>query len=752
MRYEYSGFLKTLLDAPDPTVRDSLEQIVITPEDLDQWQLIDNETDKEWQHIPARRERTQQGVQLQGNFEEVRRIDNLSKDDPSFWVPLSSIYWKDERFPIDLSRFPIVEITYRCHTPDARPAWLGHYPSAVYFDGLQPTREWRTIARRVQHCGFPEVFTGLTFRLYSTARRTESFELGELRFRAMSPREQKAFDKHQVVLAEQGPPKHYKLLEEFMPLGVFMKASSAKRLADMMEISFRDYWRLSFEDVARHHHNTVGIEDMEQLTQAEWRELLGLAENAGLRLVAMHDWPLDSFRRQGKALVAEHIAPYADAPALLAHTIQNEPPDHSFQAHLDARKLMEEADPNHPLAVIMRDPNSLPLFAPYFAASGISHFKSNSAWNMGQVVRSHYPLCGGQQFWVSAPTFVYATDTPEWYTCPEMRLMLNLAFSNGARGWFSFAYHNDPVWAGGNTQRSLTGPFLTFSDLWAELGHRMERYYAMAPLILNATPIQAPKDGFTVSWQVHPRSRLPEHIEPIRNYWLQGPDYQLLYIVSSDINEVTPVNVTVSEHLPAGTEVYDITDFTRSRHWEPMQRERHIESFPGQGHVLLLAEPHAAEKWRGLIVERMIENDRRQIALDLSVARRYDLAISDVQQIMQEIGTGLSGGLDDLRKMQDARDRLLNALYGSQTLTAPRSKLVQASSIVCALDGALCRLLGKGKIDLAHEKGVEVIALTSELAQLRLKLRRGRGTEIDKPCLELVRRGQKLLAEIRALA
>ena len=46
---------------------------------------------------------------------------------------------------------------------------------------------------------------------------------------------------------------------------------------------------------------------------------------------------------------------------------------------------------------------------------------------------------------------------------------------------------------------------------------------------------------------------------------------------------------------------------------------------PGQGHVLLIAEPPAAEFWRARIIERLIENDRRQISLDLGLARRYDL-------------------------------------------------------------------------------------------------------------------------------
>lgn len=748
MKYEYSGYLKSILNAPDPKLRDKLPQIRFTTEDLAEWQLVDDENEKEWQHIPARKEQNEEGVILQGNFEDVRHIDNLSEDDPSFWVAISSRLQRDERFPLSLDAFPIIEITYRSLSAHARPAWIGKYDGGVQFDGLLPSREWRTIARRVQHFGFPKSFNSLTFRLYSTARSTESFQVKEVRFRAMSPAEKSACTRHDNALKKSALTKTYPLLNEFMPFGVFMKAGSAKRLAETMEISFREYWRLALEDIARHHHNVVALEEMNQMSEPEWRELLGLAETVGVRILAIHHWPLENFARQGKELVARQIQPYADNPAVLGWMIHGEPPDHTFSAHLQARKLIEQADPNHPLAVIMRDANAFPLFAPFFAATGISHFKSKSAWDLGKLVQTHYARARGQQFWVVAPAFVYATDTPEWYTCPEIRLMLNCAFANGARGWFAFSYHNYPVWLGGNAERSLTGPFLTFSDLWSELGHRMERFTGLAPLFLNARPVEGSDFGIRASYELHPLSKVPEERPALQTFCMEGPDFRLLYLVSTDINEVTPVNIVMDDAKLRGLEVYDMTDFVRSRIWRPTERNRHIEMFPGQGHVLMVAEPTAAEAWRARIIERLIEDDRRQVSLDLGLARRYDLEISGVQQLMQQVGMGEI--MEDLGKMETVRDNLLNLIYDAPAIIEPRSRIIEASSILCACDGTLCRLMNMGKIDLARELGLKVPPLTRDMSNLRLKLRRGKGLAMVEECDDLVQRARKVLAEIRA--
>ena len=753
MRYEYSGFLQRLLDRPDPTVRDELDHIEFAPRDMVEWDMVDDEEDREWQSVPGFTEGTDEGVLLRGHFENVRRIENVAKNDPSFWIALSSRKRDDGRFPIDLKRYPIVEVSYRCHTPNAHPAWVGAYPGGDYFDGLQPVRDWRTIARRVPHFGFPDQFTALTLRLYATARSREAVEFGPIRFRAMSPAEADACAARYAALEAVGPAERHAVLDEFMPIGVYMKAGFTKRLAQELDISFRDYWRLALEDVVRHHHNCVMLEEAETLTPDQWVELLDLAQSFALRLVGKYDWPMDELDPDGpelRQLVDTHIRPYAESPAVLAWEVQNEPPDRSFDAYLSARELIREADPNHPLTGMMREPDAFPLFGRFLAASGMTYFKSHAAYGLGERIRTHIPLCHGQQFWILAPAFVYGTDTPEWSTCPEMRLMINLAFASGARGWFTFTYHNEPIWMGGYCQRSLTGPFLTFSDLWSELGNHMERLGALAPLFLSGTPVADGEEGVQITYREHPRGQRAEGATPVDWYWFEGEDFKLLYVVNNDIAEVTGAYIDVVGELAGGRDIFDISHFLRTRTWKPMDRHCHLEMFPGQGYILLVAAPDAAARWRDCIVARMLETDRRQMMVDLGLAQHYELDVDHVHERMRSIDG--SEPLNDLLEMRQARDELINAIYAAPPLAEPRSRLIQASAAICGCDGTLCRLRGSGQVDAAHELGLRLLPLTREMTHLRLQLRDGMGTEIHEQCADLSERTLGLLSEIRTVS
>ena len=749
MIYKYAGFLKTVLERHDPEGRAAAEFVEFSAADIAQWALVDDESDREWQSIPAERVEIPSGVSLIGHFEGVRPIDSLPSSDPSFWVALSSRRARGGRFPIDLNRFPVAEITYRCISMSARPAWVLSYNGGIHLDTLEPAQSWQTVARLVQHHGFPRFIDDCTFRLYATKRKTESFEIQSIRFRGLSTKEHAACYGPGSGRDPFVEPPHYPLLDDFLPLGVYMKAGTAKRMADCMEISFRDYWRLCLEDVARHHHNSVAVEEIDRLTVSEWREVLGLAESYGIRVLAHHHWPRDEFQRDPAKFVERDIVPYAESPAILAWAIQDEPPSQTFKMHIEAQPLIHEADAQHPLAVIMRDATDFPLFSPHFPVSGICHFKSHVPWEMGSAVKTHYDLAGGQHLWAVAPAFVYSTDTPEWNTSPEMRLMINLAFAHGARGWFSFAYHNDPIWVQGNTQRSLTGPFLNFSDNWSELGHRMERFFALAPLALNATPEDEPSEcRFKITWEEHAHSRHPPEIPAIQWQWLSGPDFHLLYVISNELTEVTTVYIEAPDSLPAGLEAFDMTDFVRSRNWTPMAWSRHLEMFPGQGQIILVAEPGVCANWRDAITFRLQEQDRRQISLDLSLARRYALDIKEVQRKMQQVGTG--DPLEDALKTLEARERLVNLLYQAPMLTAARSNLVQAGAALCACDGALCRLMGTGQVDAAFDLGQEVIPLARRTAQLRLSVRRNHQLDIINETEAVTREALGLMERIRA--
>ncbi|HNT86717.1 MAG TPA: hypothetical protein PKL84_02535 [Candidatus Hydrogenedentes bacterium] len=747
MSYEYSGYLSTLIEAPDEEAAARVDRIVFTAKDLSQWSLTDRPTEKEWQQTPVQCERGDDFIRLEGRFDAVRRIDNLGPEDPSFWVALSSRNWRDNRFPVDVLRYPIAEITYRCLTEHARPAWLWQYPGGEHVDGLRNSTEWRTIARLIPHYGFPSHVDSMTIRLFSTSRSTEIMEIQSIVFRALTPEEDENCRANDTRLESYRTMRRYPVLDTFMPYGACLKAGTAKRMAERLEVSLRDYWRLAMEDMVRHYHNCIAIEEPDQFSAQEWRELLALAESFHIKVLAQFDWPLEEIAEKGRGWIDTHVRPYANSPALLAWSICDEPPEHTFQAHLDALALFEEADPNHPLTATMRNADSFPLFAPFLPATGISHFKSRSAWEMSDLVRTHLPLSGGQHVWVVAPAFVYATDTPEWYTCPEIRLMLNLALAHGARGWFAFSYHNDPIWINGPCQRSLTGPFLTFSDIWDELGLRVERIGALSPLLLQASPCEEGNVECHVTWESGLRAMRPKEVEPLTRTILRGPDYCLFYLVSNDIVDVSPTNIYFEERH--GLELYDVTDFTRERTWEPMPRRRHAEMLPGQGRVILCAAPEVCERLRVEMAQRMIEDDSRQIAVDLGLARRYDLPVAPVQRLMQDVGMG--DPLKDVRRTRTARDQLTNILYAAPHVTGPRGRLIQISAAICGCDGALCRLLARGRAEKAHEFGLKVISVARELTHLRLRLREGEGRDIDQYCSDLSRRTLKLLAEIRAL-
>jgi hypothetical protein len=395
----------------------------------------------------------------------------------------------------------------------------------------------------------------------------------------------------------------------------------------------------------------------------------------------------------------------------------------------------------------MRNADAFPLFAPFLPASAVSHFKSHNAWDVAPLLTTHHPLAGGQHFWFVAPAFTYATDTPEWYTCPELRLMLNLSLACGARGWFAHTYHNIPVWVDGSFQRSLTGPFLTFSDLWAELGLRVERLNALAPLFLETRPAPEGNVHFRLDTEGTPRHNRPRGMPAVEYRVLAADDFCLYYVYNNDIQDVAPANLTFkgSDSL----EIHDVTDYVRNRHWAPMDRRRHVEMFPGQGRAILAAPREVCERLRVRIAERIIEDDSRQIAVDLGLARRYDLATGPVQQLMEQVGAGEPW--EDIAKTLRARNLLVDLVYAASSIVEPRSKLIEVSAAICGCDGALCRLLGRGRQTQAQQLGLKVLGVARELTHLRLELREGKGARMRDYCNDLSRRTLAILGEIRAV-
>jgi len=747
MVYEYSGYLKTILPAPDEAKRDQTEHVAFGVEDLAHWTTNDLPAFTEWLRIPVSRSRADHAVELKGKFEDVRRIDHLPSDTPAYWVPLGTVGTRDARLPLDLNRFPILEITYRCTSQNARLACVWAYPGGLAFDALEPTQRWRISARKIQHADFPGQIDALILRLYSTVRATESAEIREVRFRAMTEEETEACRRDSERRGSVLPPPA-SILNDFLPLGVYVDAEMAQRLAQTLGISVSEYWQLLFEDIVRHHQNCVAIENAERFTQEDWREMHAAAHEYGVKFVPMYGLPLSDDPQFLKDSVDELVRANADVPGVLAWGLNTEPREQDFNKLLTVRDLVHDADPQHPFVITTRDPGKFALFAPHFAAMGINHFHSRNSWGVEEVLETHLKLSRGQQFWVVAPGFVWGSGAPEWPTCPELRLMVNSAFATGARGFFTYAFHNVPVWIGGSFQRTLTGPFLTFSDLWQELDQRMQRIGALAPLVLGARPEPIPEGSYTMTLRSEEKAQLPAGVPLTTASRLLGDGYSLFFLVSHDIRGMASINLSINPDFVQQYEVYDLSDFIQNRRWERMSLERHFEMFPGQAHVLLIARPEKCIHFRDVVAARLMEDDRQQLAINMRLARQYSIDVSPVEEFLET--TRGQDTLEKLSYMDWARDRLLDLIYENPEISDARSRIIEVSAALCACDGALCRLHGMGKTEQARELGLKVLPLARELTHMRLELRHGRGRHVLDQTPGLSQRALALVIEIRA--
>ncbi len=746
--YEYGGYLSTLLDAPDWAARDSVDSVVFTADDLSKWRTRDLAHAAEWKGIPVRKEIKEAGVLIEGDFREVVRIDSLSPNDPRYWVPLSTVGLDDDRFPIDATQYPIIEVTYRCASARAHPTWMWAYEGGSYFGALPKSDGWRTEVRLAQHFGFPSQIESVVIRLYSAARSVEALEIESVRFRALTPAEHEALQKNRVEIEGRKVSKKYDALDEFMPFGVYMDAELSKRLATMLGITHTEYWDLVFEDLVAHEHNAVALAHVDHLSPTEWSALLEQAEPYGIRFVPRHEFPVSGSAEQQQKVLSSHVQPYAEFKSIFANSFSGEPIETDFSDLLSARDRIEAADPNHPVAIIARYPNAYPLFAPFVPVSGVGHFTSRRPWDLGAMVKTHVPLADSQQFWVAAPAFVYPTNTPEWSTCPEMRLMNNLAFANGARGWFAYSYHNDPVWLRGRVQRTLTGPFLTFSDLWMELMERARLGNAIAPLYLKARRVDDVDSWYTNSFVSEVTDEPSPGIPAISLHQLAGDGFTLYIMVSNNVREMTGVNFDIPKGSLGSNELYDLTEYVTSRVWAPMPHKGHLEMFPGQSHIMLAADPSDGEQWRDMIASRLIDRQLLRLQADLKLARAYDLNYGPIEDKLNHSGSGSKS--EHLETVHAAYGALLNLIYSAEAIHVARSKIIEASSAVCACDGALCRLMGRGKIETAREMGAGVLPLAREFTALRLELRRGKGTDILAMADDLSQRSLSMLDRIRA--
>lgn len=745
--YEYSGYLSTVLFKPDRASRDAVEAIVFGPEDLAKWRAEDFPFAIECREVPVRKSATGDGVHIEGDFRNVLNIESLSKDDPRYWVALSTVGLQDPRLPIDTERYPIIEVTYRCTSEQAHPCWLWSYTQGSHFGAMPKSQQWHTVAHNMTYFGFPKQIENVVLRLYSATRSIESMEIAEVRFRAMTSEEREATEKSLEILEPRKAPRHFDVLEDFMPLGVYMDADSAKRLARMLGISPAEYWEFALEDIAMQHHNAVALANADRLSPEEWKDLLSRFEAHNVKVLVRHEYPVGGSAEEQERHLAERIRPFADSEAIFARTFSGEPIEKDFQSLLEAKERIEEADPNHPVAIVARYPNAYPLFAPFFSASGIGHFTTRRPWDMGKTVRCHEPLARPQQFWAAAPAFMYPTQTPEWSTCPEMRLMVNLSFANGARGWFAYAYHNDPVWLRGMVQRTLTGPFLTFSDLWLELAQRMKRISALAPLFLQARAEDGLEDWFTSGVTTDTTTGPAENLSPMDQFHLRGPDFSLYLTVSNNTRGMTSVNIDIPDDVGQGRELIDLSNYLTTMQWEPLIRKRHLEMFPGQSHIVLVTESGTSELWRDQIAERLIRSDLKRVDRYFALAKAYGLKVGAIENRLNAVRKNLAP--ESLGEVHLAKDDLVDLIYADSAIYNAQSILLEASAAICGCDGGLCRLMVAGKRETAERIGQDALPLARELMRLRVEFEDGNGARILDSCKDLQKRATRLLARIR---
>ena len=439
------------------------------------------------------------------------------------------------------------------------------------------------------------------------------------------------------------------------------------------------------EDLERHKHNAIAITHIDAITKQEWADLLLQAESYDLQFVVMHEWPLHASADEQKAFLDTWVLPFAQSPAVLTWSLFDPRSEGELEDVMRAKSALEKIVPDQPLSLVTRQANAFPYYAPYFAASGIFHNLAHRPWDVGKIVCAHHHLVGGQQFWMVAPAFVHATDTPEWGTCPEMRLMMNLAFANGARGWFAFTYHNNPYWGQGHCQRSLTGPFLAFSDLWSELGERIKFFDLLTPILLSASPEGSLKKWYVTSITSETDTVFPEDIGPVGVFRMRGEDFQVIFLVNNDTSKMAGFNIHIPSNAIEGQEVFDFSDYIATSHWQPMDRKRHLEMFPGQMKVLMIAPLPVCEAWRSLIGQRIVEHNRRRLEINLRLARSHDLPVADIESMVEDVGQ--HGDPEEIIRIQKARNELVNRLYDSAAISDSRSKIIEATAALCGCDG-----------------------------------------------------------------
>ncbi|MCA1903061.1 MAG: hypothetical protein LDL53_12740 [Candidatus Hydrogenedens sp.] len=755
-QFVYRGLLKGIKEIPSQKERDERKHITFYADDLAKWSSEDDPAEREWQgiHCEKRVENIdgEKILNFTGDFTHTSRL-NLMKDmqTPSFWVPLTTRSRNVPHFPISHKEYPIIEITYRVQYGKSIPAWTWHYITGQFFEFLNIEPKWTTVARAWAYKDFPSKMEHLAIRLYSFTTTKETLYIHSIRFRSATDEENKILKNIDVSKYVSEKPISYPILDNIFPVGTYINANTARNMSHLLRTDLATYLDLLFEDISLHHHNVVIIENFYEFLPGDQDVLFDISKKYGIKVII----PLEEETTQldtPKASVLfkekeQTIKRNATRENLFGWIIKENPTDSELEGYVQIKKKIEQIDTNHPVIYLTREANAFPLYASLSSVSGLSHWKSRNPWELGQVLRTHVQFIKNGHLWAIGPTFIFGSGAPEWNSAPEIRLMINLAISSGAHGWITYSYHNMPLWVGSECQRSLTGPFLTFSDVWQELGSRLGRFFVLAPLVMLAKPSKPPDFVPSIQVRKHQRSRCPDSINVITTSWLKGNNYWLLYIVNQDSSEVTGVNVTLPKSLPDNYRVYDATQFVRTYQWEELPSSFHREMFPGQGQILLIATPEECQYWGDVILKRIFEHIERQINIDLNLLRPFQPTIDKLEEKINNLKEKQS--IQNLLKLIEIRNQITDTIYATEDISLVRGKLFEAGSILCACDGVMCRLLIEGKKSIVEKYRDEVIKYAGDLIQYRLSIREGKGKQYLTSINNLSERLFTILSELR---
>ncbi len=154
---------------------------------------------------------------------------------------------------------------------------------------------------------------------------------------------------------------------------------------------------------------------------------------------------------------------------------------------------------------------------------------------------------------------------------------------------------------------------------------------ALAPLLLQARIEDAMDDWYVDGISTDSKTEPAPGVPPISKFHLRGADFSLYFTVSNNTRDMNSVEIDIPKKAAKGMEIYDLSEFVTAKIWEPMERRRHVEMFPGQAHIMLVASPGRCAEWRATIAERLIDSDLRKMQFGIELAKAYNLDIGSIE-------------------------------------------------------------------------------------------------------------------------